>query len=254
MGCILGSTESSLTIFPSIHFRTIPRPLWVPSSSIPPEYVQVSCTAGGDLDMTLCVFPPATKLPPTEPQYASRVRSLCRMNKLGVYFGTEKREALLRGDTSNAVVDRYFVYSFQTIGMHLCGTLDDSPVMVQLLARYAQKAWETLIEIHKTGDDKLVAQGLLFFVHSLIIMGFPANAQFYLSKVCKVIDKGNLRFLPVYGRPAELSDQFREDAAVLSQAIYLENYLYLTLGGSVPVMTARIEREFRLDLQVSVIR
>ena len=68
------------------------------------------------------------------------------------------------------------------------------------------------------------------------------------------LNKADLRFLPVYGRPAELSEQVREDAAVLSQAIYLENYFYLTLGGPAPAMGARIEKEFRLDLQVRTIQ
>ena len=54
--CIPRSVASSFTILPSIHFRTIPRPLRVPLSLIPPEHVQISCIAGNDLDMTLYVF------------------------------------------------------------------------------------------------------------------------------------------------------------------------------------------------------
>jgi len=175
------------------------------------------------------------------------------MSKLGVHFGPEKREALIRGDISNAVVNRYFVYSFQAIGMHLSGDPDESPAMVRLRAVYGQKAWESLIEIYRTDSQKLKAQGLLFFVHSLILMGFPAGAQLYLLKVCELINAGNLQFLPVYGHPPELSDQVREDAAVLSQAVYLENYFYLVLGGPEPMRTARIEEEFRQDFQVRII-
>ena len=112
---------------------------------------------------------------------------------------------------------------------------------------------ETLIEIQKINDHRLFAQGLLFFVYSLIIMGWPLNAQFYLLKVCEFIDKEGLRFLPVYGRPPGLSEKVREEAAVLSQTIYLENYFYLALGGSTPEKTTRIEREFRQDFQVRAI-
>jgi len=176
------------------------------------------------------------------------------MNKLGLYLGPKKQEALLRGDTSNAMVNRYFVYSFQAIGMHLCGAPDESPAMIQLQARYVQKAFESLIEIYKTGDQKLKAQGLLSFVHALIIMGFMNGAQLYLSKLCKLIDDANLQFLPVYGRPPELSEQVREDAVVLSQGIYLVNYLHLILGHPAPGMVARIEREFRTDFQVRIVR
>ena len=56
----------------------------------------------------------------------------------------------------------------------------------------------------------------------------------------------------VITRPSELSEQVHEDAAVLTQAIYLENHFYLTLGRSAPVMTGRIERKFRLDPQVRI--
>ena len=179
-----------------------------------------------------------------------RLGSLCRMNKLGVYFGSEKREALFRGDTSNTVVNRHFVYAFQAIGTHLFGAPEESSTMGRLLAIHGQKAWETFIEIHKTNDWRLSAKGLLLFVHFLIIMGWSSNAQLYLLKVCELINKGNFQFLPEYGRPPELSELVREDAAVLSQTIYLENYFYLVLDGSGPVKTAKIEREFRRDLQV----
>ena len=189
----------------------------------------------------------------TEARFVSRLRSLCRINKLGLYFGKEKLEALLRGDISNAVVDRYFIYGLQAIGMNLCGTPEETPAAVRLHARYAQMAFETLADIHGTDDNKLKAQGLILLVHALIIVGFPASAQSYLLKMCEIINKAQLRFLPVYGRPTNLSEQVREDAAVLSQAIYLDNYLYLTLSGPTSVMTARIEKEFRLNLQVRAV-
>jgi len=176
------------------------------------------------------------------------------MSKLGVYFGMEKQGALFRGDTSNTVVNRYFLYGFQAIGTHLSEVLDESPVVVRLLARYAQRAWETLIEIYKTGDQILKAKGLLLYLHALVVKGYTSGAQLYIAKMCELIDEGNLQFLPVYGRPPELSDQVREDAAVLSQTIYLENYLYLALDGPTPVKTAKIEREFRQDFQVRFIR
>ena len=47
---------SSFTVLPSIHFQTIPRPLRVPLSFVPPEYVQLSSVAEDDLAMSLCVF------------------------------------------------------------------------------------------------------------------------------------------------------------------------------------------------------
>ena len=176
------------------------------------------------------------------------------MSRLGIYFGPEKQEALLSGDTSNAVVNRYFVYAFQTVGIDLPEALGASPAMIRLLARYAQRAWETLIEIYRTDDQRLKAQGLLLPIHSLVTVGLHAGARFYLFKVCELIDNGNLRYMPGYGHPPELSDQVREDAAVLSQTIYLENYFYLALDGLPPVKTTKIEREFRWEFQVRIVR
>ena len=134
--------------------------------------------------------------------------------------------------------------------MLICGPPTESPVMLRLQARYSQLAWETLVEVQRTKDQKLIAQALLILVSGLVVGGFKTSAPFYLFKLCGVINKENLRFLPVYGRPPELSEEVREDVTVLSQAIYLENYFYLASGGAAPVMTARIEREFRLELQV----
>jgi len=175
------------------------------------------------------------------------------MNKLGIYFEPEKQDALFRGDTSNTVVNRYFVYAFLAVGTHLCDVLDESPAMVRLQARYIQKAWESLIEIYRT-DQRLAAQGIVLLLHCLFVVGFPTAARPYLPKLYELIDNGGLRFLPIYGRPPELSDQVREDAAVLSQAIYLENYFYLALDGPAPTRTTKIEREFRRDFQVRIVR
>jgi len=54
--CLLRPTVSSFTVLPSIHFQTIPPPFPVPLSLVPPERIQISSNAGGDLDMTLYVI------------------------------------------------------------------------------------------------------------------------------------------------------------------------------------------------------
>ena len=172
------------------------------------------------------------------------------MNKLGVYFRPEKREALLRGDISNAVVNRHFVYGFQVTGMYLSKAPDDSPATVRLLVEHIENAWVSFFETHGI----LKVQGVVLLVHAFVIMGLQNMARSLLPKAFEIIGKADIRFFPAYGRPPELSEQAREDAAVLSQAIYLENYLYLTSGGPEPVMATRIEREFRLDLQVRTIQ
>ena len=183
----------------------------------------------------------------------SRLRALCRLNTLGLYFTRDKQEAILRGDLTNAVVDQHFVYGLQVVGVHICGVPEGAPAMIHMQARYVQMAWESFLRLSKTDQERTKAQALVLIVHGSIMVGFKATAQLHLLKASEIIEKARFQFLPEYGPPPQLSDQVREAISVLSQVIYLENYLYLTMDGSVPVKTARIEREFRSDLQVRVI-
>jgi hypothetical protein len=180
----------------------------------------------------------------------SRLKALRQLNRLGLYFTIEKQEALYRGDISNTVVNRHFVYAMQVFGVHACGASGLTPSVARLQARYVQMVLETLVQLNRTNQERTRVQALVSGIHASILIGFKALAQLHLHRAHKIIEKANLRFLPEYGPPAKLSDQVREDISVLSQVIYLENYLYLMLGGSAPVRTAGIEREFMLDLEV----
>ena len=137
--------------------------------------------------------------------------------------------------------------------MHVCRLLDVSLATVRLQARFAQRAWESLIVILKSDHQRLRVQSLVLLVRAFVLMGFITGARLYLFRACKIIEKANLQFLPSCGNPVEYSEQVREDASVLSQAIYLENYFYVALGGSAPVMTAMIEKEFQVELQVGMV-
>ena len=181
--------------------------------------------------------------------FGSRSRGLCQLNKIGVYFTQEKQEAIFRGDTSGSVVNRHFVDVVQAFGMHLCGP-GEAPTVVRLQARHLQKAWESLIQLTQTNQEKDKAQALMLHAHGFIILRLNKSSQLYFLKACKTIEKAKLRFLPEHEFPIEFSDQVREEASVLSQTIYLENYRYLALGGPAPVKTTGLEREFRSDLQV----
>ncbi|KAF9779631.1 hypothetical protein BJ322DRAFT_1168073 [Thelephora terrestris] len=240
---------SPLTTLPSTRFQTIPRPLQMPLLDIHPEHAQVSSVALNDMDMILYVFSPVSVARGTEGKvFGSRLKGLCQMHKLGLYFTQEKQAAILRGDTSNSVLHRNFVDSTQVMGMYLCAP-KQTPYMVRLEASYVQRSWESLVELNQTNQERAKAQALVRVAHSAVILGFNAAAQLYFSKACKIIEKAKLQFLPEYGPPAEFSEEVREEASVLSQAIFLENYFYLTMGGPAPVKTAGIEKEFRLDLQ-----
>jgi hypothetical protein len=185
--------------------------------------------------------------------FGSRLKALCQLNKLGLYFTPEKQEAILRGDTSDSVVHHHFVDGAHVMGMHLCAPAQTA-AMVRLQARYSQMAWESIILLNQTNQERDKAQALILVVHAFLLLGMSAGAQLYLMKACKIIEKAKLQFLPESGIPVAYSERVREEASVLSQAIFLENYIHLALDELAPVKTARIEREFRSDLEVRTIR
>jgi hypothetical protein len=79
----------------------------------------------------------------------------------------------------------------------------------------------------------------------------PARA--YLTEACDTIDAANLGFIPFFGRPPELTEEVQERLAVLSQIVYMENYMFLAIDRTPPNMAARIEEEFRYELQVGIL-
>lgn len=171
-------------------------------------------------------------------------------NKLGIYLTREKQEALLRGDTSNIVINSIFVYQACSYGMHFVQDSVHVPDALNQQAKYAQLAWEELAKVQRGKDDYLKAQSMLSIGTCCVVFRWVDYARQYIQKACGVVNTTSLQFIPKYGHPPEYSEQVRERSTILSQVIYFENYMFLTYGGSEPNLTARIEREFRHELQV----
>jgi len=165
-------------------------------------------------------------------------------------FTPKRQQALLHGDVSGVVIHPFFIYGAQTLGMYFCEGMDDSPAMVRFQARYLQKTLECFMDILKGHDWELKAQVGLWATAGSIIIPDRGRAPVYIRKSCEVVNTAGLRFIPTYGRPPEFSEDLHEKLSVLSQIIYFENFLFLTCGGAEPTMTARIEEEFRHQLQV----
>ena len=133
--------------------------------------------------------------------------------------------------------------------MYFTQNLVPTPAAVQFQAKYSQLIWEELAEM-KEGNVHLKAQAMLSICSCCIVLRWVDFAREYIRKSCRVVNAANLRFIPAYGRPPEYSEKVRERSTVLSQIIYFENYLFLAYGGPEPRLTARIEKEFRHELQV----
>ena len=172
------------------------------------------------------------------------------MRKMGAYLAPHKQEALANGDMSGAVLHPYFLHKVISLGMHFSAIVEDSPPMILLHARYIQSFWEELADIHQGNNYDLKVQSLIFLIAGCIFVRFPRVAGMYLWKACKMINSAEMRFIPKYGHPPPYSDEVHEKSTVLSQFIWVENYLFLTCDGTMPGMTARIEEEFKNELPV----
>lgn len=173
------------------------------------------------------------------------------MKKMGFHFTPLRQQALVNGDMSNVVVHRFFVYKFLSLGMHYSAILKHTPPMVLLHASYIQKFWEELAIIQRGEDLDLKVQATFFLASACISVRFVQLASLYLWKACKILNEADMRFIPKYGHPPPFSDEIHEQSTVLSQLIWMENYLFLTCGGGRPKSTTRIEMEFRDELPVS---
>lgn len=173
------------------------------------------------------------------------------MKKMGFHFSPLRQQALVNGDMSNVVLHRFFMYKFLSLGMHHSTILKSSPPMFLLHARYIQRFWEELAAIQQGEDFDLKVQAMLFLTSACIFVRLVQVASLYLWKTCKILNGADIRFMPKYGHPPPLSDEIHERSTVLSQIIWMENYLFLACDGERPKLTTRIEIEFRNDLPVS---
>ena len=158
----------------------------------------------------------------------------------------------MRADISNTVVHPFFTHAAAGLGMHFRADDTNSPQMVQLHAKHSQLSWEQIAEISKGNDATLKAQAFLkIATTSLYVRWFDFGRQ-YLTKACIALNAAKLQFIPTTGHPPELTEDVLERLAILSQNIYFENYMFLAVDGKEPKMTARIEKEFRHELQASL--
>ena len=113
--------------------------------------------------------------------------------------------------------------------------------MIRLHARHAQRALEQTLEASKTNNVELKAQVYLNHTSGCISQRWFQIARSFLTKGCIAVNAANLQFIPAFGRPPELAEGVQESLTVLSQLVYLENYLLLAIDRMKPKMTTRLE-------------
>ena len=182
----------------------------------------------------------------------SRLAGLLRSREFGIYFPGPKQDAILREDLSGTVVHPFFVHAMGPFGMYFCADVGDSPRMIRSRAKHAQRTFELIAEMSIGNDVDLLVQVLFSMASMSLHARFLDFSRHNLKKACIALNAATLRFIPDTGRPPELTEEVRERAVVLSQIIFLENYMFLAVDGIEVKMAARIEEEFRQDLQVGV--
>ena len=254
----LSSNGAKMQVSPHVALPPFSARLSIALHRIPPEphvallslgagRFQLSDAALGELDMKLYASLRCSSMELI--RASSRLNTLCRLNKVGILFTSRRQQAILRGDTSGTIIHPFFIFSAQFLGMHFCQGMDDSPAMIKRQARHRQTCMELVVDIFRGRDLELTAQVALWAVATSIIMPAIPN-PLYIKKSCEAINTAELQFIPTYGRPPDFSEDLHEKLSLLSQAIYFENYLFLTHSGAEPKMTARLEKEFRHQLQV----
>ena len=173
-----------------------------------------------------------------------------RSRQFGIYLTGPKQDAVLRGDLSNTVVHPFFVYSMTPLGIYFCAGVSHSPEIIQLRAKYAQRAYEQLADLVTGGNTDLLVQGFFSMAAMCLHARYFEIARHNLKKACIALNAAKLRFVSAAGRPPALTEDVRERLVTLSQVIYWENYMFLAVDEIEPMMAARIEKEFRHELQV----
>ena len=174
------------------------------------------------------------------------------MRLFGIYLPGPKQNAILRGDVSNTVVSSFFVHALAGLGMYFCADVGPSLRWVQIRAKHAQRTFEQIAEINGGSDANLTVQVSFSLAIITLRSRWLDSARKCLTTTCVALNAAGLRFIPATDRPPELTEDVRERLVVLSQVIYMENYMFLVVDGTEPKMTVRIEKEFRHDLHVSV--
>lgn len=160
---------------------------------------------------------------------------------------------MVRGDISGTVVHPFFVHALAAFGMHFCADIGDSPKIVQLRAKHGQRALEQVAEVNGGTNAEVSVHVLLSLAAMTLHARWTERARQFLTKACIALNAANIQFIPATGRPPGLTEDVSERLVVLSQVIYLENYLFLAVDGTEPKMTARIEKEFRREVEVRVL-
>ena len=110
---------------------------------------------------------------PSAPSDISRLWVLLQLPKLGIQLSCEKLNAILHGDQSGTVVNRFFVCASHSLGISSFMSTHDAPAMVRFQVRQAQTAWEAAADLSQGDDYGLKVQAAVFITVGHIYVRMP---------------------------------------------------------------------------------
>ena len=129
--------------------------------------------------------------------------------------------------------------------MYFCEGIGNSPAMVYLHAKVVQMSSKAIADIFRARRWEVMSQAAVWIMAGSIIVRLGNTAQRVIRQGCEAITAARHQLIPACGQLPKFSEELHEKLSTLTQAIYFENFLFLTCGGVEPTMTAKLEVEFR---------
>lgn len=234
------------------------------SSALAPLNLAVSGVALHDMNMSLYV-----KYTPPGKHLTRDYSALTFLNhgiKFGIYLSSAKQQAILFGDLSNNILNRFFVYFAHSAGW--CENI--SPCTVHYIeksnsqlsgvfpyvyhkAYFSQMSFEALLNLRAEEDPFIYLQALQNIFSTFMELRFLSWAKRLLGRALVIVRKYSIRFVPHHKarRMPAFSDGIYERVVCLSQLIYAQ--LCLNLLDNDNESLTDLENQMEEELPVCVI-
>jgi hypothetical protein len=235
-------------------------PLLMPDD---PRAFAISMVSLEDMNLTLQVFC-RLSIVTCSLAVVSRIVYLRHRYHVGGYLPRVKCDALLRGDTSNAVIHPFFIYFAHALGSRLYQESTGVPSFLLVTVVSMQLAWEALASTREEDDPFTMAQIYQVLSTGFIHCGRLRAAGPLIERAVGILKRNNIRFVPISSSDAaqvganisagtsQCSEEVRERAACLARLMQSEYHLHL-VAGETEVVCSDLETQFRYELPVRIL-
>lgn len=162
----------------------------------------------------------------------SRLCFLSHRLSFGVYFPHDKREALIAGDMSGKLIERFYVHFSHLAGCQFYQELRGGYNLLQIQASHLRLTLEALGSMREEDDPFSFARAHFFLgMAHAYTQGFR-QARHYYRIAMDIIRRHGIRFVTMSTGGAvknlmEPLEEVHERAGILAHMVYLANHIYL---------------------------